>query len=934
MKYILVALIGFVFFMTAPSAIASSDVVYEQTAEWVKSANLQQVLDENPDSEAVLVILDQQKQLEFGKVSSYIDVAVRIDSTKTMSNMLSLFRPSWHPDQGNLIIHRYEIIRGEQTIDLLETDNLFDVIRREKNLERQQINGMLTAISQIENLQLDDIVRMSYTITTQNEALSGRVQSSGGFVTSTVNVDFVRQTVRWPNKLNVSWRGSKEEIIPVESRNSGWTTISLDYRPKEPKVKIPKNAPNRFQNRNHYEVSSFTSWKDVSRVNAALYPLDERIEPGGDLEAQIQAIADQTSDDGERMVLAVRLVQDKVRYLYNGMGFGNYTPQTPEETWRLRYGDCKAKTYLLLVTLRRLGIKASPMLVSTSQRDAVADRLPSFQAFNHIIVKAELDGKTYWLDGTQSGTRASDIADSPTHRYGLTSVAGGSDLEEIPIRRPGRPYQDVQVTYDLAAGTKLPVPFEVYAVLRDTDAQKLKNTIAQRTEEKAKELMEETALQYVLDGLVTETEFTFNEDEEIGYLSAKGLAYLDWKKKTDRYQHETWSMADTFKIQKVRDEEELRDLPVLLNYPRYFRYQVTYKLPDRYAGAELKGQTEVEDEFGGFQFNRQVRKSGNQVVTREEHYTGRWELPAREFELQRRKLASLTRKGVEILLPENVAGPWVEIENYKKTDGLERHRQAFDTHVANAKYDDPDPLANRAYFFQLIGDYERAMADVQAALAIESDPENQKWLADLQVGSDAESAIESYQEAIRIKPAYFDALLALTRLHIRRNEFEEAKQVLKDGLERGLKDADADSIKIEILIAEGKFDEAMSIVNALVDEEPDSASYLADRCLVRTIRNTNLDLALDDCTNMIELAKRGTYYHFLRALVHYRKGDYQNAVDDLDKSLKVNDELGYVYRARSAANQRLGNLTQAEDDLQASKFFYKYSGWYWSHFWN
>ncbi len=204
----------------------------------------------------------------------------------------------------------------------------------------------------------------------------------------------------------------------------------------------------------------------------------------------------------------------------------------------------------------------------------------------------------------------------------------------------------------------------------------------------------------------------------------------------------------------------------------------------------------------------------------------------------------------------------------------------------------------------------------------------------MQLGSDAESAIESYQEAIRIKPAYFDALLDLTRLHIRRNEFEEAKEVLKDGLDSGLKDADADSINIEILIAEGKFDEAMSIINVLVDEEPDSASYLADRCLIRITRNANLDLALDDCTNMIELATRGAYYHFLRALVHYRKGDFQNAVDDLDKSLKVNDELGYVYRARSAANQKLGNLTQAEDDLQASKFLYKYSGWYWSHFWN
>jgi len=128
-------------------------------------ADLNRILEENPKSEAVLVILDQQSQLEVGKVSSYRDVAVRIDSAKTMSQMMSLFRPIWHPDQGDLTIHRYEIVRGNEIIDLTAMDDIFDVIRREKNLERQQVNGMLTAISQIEELQLNDIVRMSFTVT-------------------------------------------------------------------------------------------------------------------------------------------------------------------------------------------------------------------------------------------------------------------------------------------------------------------------------------------------------------------------------------------------------------------------------------------------------------------------------------------------------------------------------------------------------------------------------------------------------------------------------------------------------------------------------------------------------------------------------------------------------------------------------------------------
>jgi len=722
--------------------------------------------------------------------------------------------------------------------------------------------------------------------------------------------------------------------VPEQYSQGEWTILNFDYRPEEPDFEIPKNAPTRFKQKNYFEMASFTSWKDVSRVNAALYPENDGIIAGGELNREIQAIANQTSDKKERMALALQMVQDKVRYLYNGLGFGNYTPQTPEETWQLRYGDCKAKTYLLLAALRRMGIKAVPMLVSTTQGDVVKERLPSFQAFNHIIVKAELNGKVYWLDGTGNDTRLADMSDSPTHRYGLPSLKRGAELEEIPIRRPGRPYQMVKVIYDLTAGTKLPAPFELQATLRDSDARDLKEAVAQRSAEKTKEMREKLALQYVLDGLLTETQFTYDEEQETGFLTAKGLSYLDWETKAGKRRHELWSMADGFKIQKSRDQEELRELPVEIGYPYYFKYHVTYDLPERYNAAEMSGQSEFSAELGGYQFSRSVRKEDNRIISEEEYYTSRWELPASEFELERQELALLQRKNAEIILPQDTPAPWQELEDYKIANGIAKHWEAFDKHVALAKADDDSALENRAYFFQSIGDYERAIADVQAALVIESDPENYKWLGDLQLGLDPIAAKASYNKAIAIKPAYFDALLKLIRLQLRREEFQEANAILQEAKSDGLRDTSVDSLQIEILQAEGKFKEALQIMNALVDEEPDEASYLADRCMLRAMEKIDLDLALEDCTNMIELAKRSSYYHFMRGLVHYRQGDYQFAVDDLDKAIKVDDHLGHIYRLRAAAHDKVGNTTKSEDDLKAATFYYKYAGWYWGHFIN
>ncbi len=911
--------------LASPPANANAAPLYDAPADWVEVADLDTILEQAAGSEAILVLIDQQSQLEAAHLYSYQDVAVRIDSAKTMSNMARLFTPSWHPDRGNLIIHRFEIVRAGETIDLTSSGDIFQVIRREKNLERQMINGMLTAFSQLEDLQLGDVVRLSYTITQTNDALDGRVQTSGRFLSEDVNIDFLRQIVRWPEEMEVNWRVSKEEIVPSRQTIDGWNILDFDYRVPQLDVEIPKNAPVRFKDANYFEAASFASWEDVWQVNDKLYPEDDGIVTGGELDLMIKAIAEQTDDKKERMALAVRLVQDQIRYLFNGMGFGNYAPQSPEETWRLRYGDCKAKTYLLLAALRRLGITAEPMLVHLNQRDAVAERLPSFQAFNHIVVRAELDGMAYWLDGTGTGTRQDDLQDSPTFRFGLTE----NGLEEIPIRKPGRPYQRVNVTYDLKAGVDLPAPFELYAELRDTDATKIKNAITQLSAERAKETAEEVALDYVLDGLVTETQFTYDDELETGFLTAKGLAYLTWSKKGERQRHELWSHANNFSVQESRDEEELRDLPVTLGFPRFFEYNVTYILPEKYGRAELTGQTSVSEDLGGYHLERDVSKTENRIVSQEYYYTNRWELPASQFEPERQQISDLNRRKVALVLPEDTPGPWHEISNYVASGGAQTHREAFDAHVANATDDRETALANRAYFFEVIGNYDAAIEDLEASLELKSDPTNYKWLGDLQLGSSPTDAKASYTRAIALSPAYFDALLALTRLHIRLLEFEQAHALLDQAQDNGLTNTSVDSLRIEVLQAEGQFERALTVMDGLVEEEPESEYYLADRCLIRMMEAQDLDLALEDCTNMIEIAKRSSYYHFLRALVHYRMENYELALSDLDKSIRASDSNGYAYKLRSATHDKLGNTGLARDDMMAAKYFDRAAGWYW-----
>lgn len=119
-------------------------------------------------------------------------------------------------------------------------------------------------------------------------------------------------------------------------------------------------------------------------------------------------------------------MQKQVRYLFLGMDGGGYRPATAETTWARRFGDCKAKTALLLALLQALDIEARPVLVQTGPSDGLETRLPRMGAFNHVLVEARLGGKPIWpLSPTwNSAARSWSTSSISTRARGCPGLPG------------------------------------------------------------------------------------------------------------------------------------------------------------------------------------------------------------------------------------------------------------------------------------------------------------------------------------------------------------------------------------------------------------------------------------------------------------------------------------------------------------------------------
>src|SRR3569623_768945 len=134
-----------------------------------------------------------------------------------------------------------------------------------------------------------------------------------------------------------------------------------------------------------------------------LYLKASTIGPDSPVMAEVKRIAALSADPKVRASEALRVVQSQVRYLARVDGLGNYTPESADTVWSGKSGDCKGKTVLLLAMLRALGITAEPALVSATDGDGLDASLPMPGRFNHVIARATIGDKVYWLDGARLG---------------------------------------------------------------------------------------------------------------------------------------------------------------------------------------------------------------------------------------------------------------------------------------------------------------------------------------------------------------------------------------------------------------------------------------------------------------------------------------------------------------------------------------------------
>ncbi len=377
------------------------------------------------------------------------------------------------PEFQKIFFHKVILWRNGIIISQLNTAQI-KVVQEETEAGDFQYNGIKRAFVIVKGVQKEDRIEFAYSVTGFNPVFGDHFSDKIYFVNSTFVANYF-ETFIVPAGRKINIKSFNNAPPPAETEQGSmhiyhWSNPPIKLQESQPGV------PGWFDNYPYITVSEFSNWQEVidwgvKLFNNYQYPLTEELKSRI---KQWRLIAKGDKDLYTNM--AIRFVQDQVRYL--GLEMGQYThqPHTPAVVYHQRFGDCKDKALLLATLLQQENIPAWVALVNTVNRSKLGEATPSTGEFDHAIVAIERSSGFAYVDATAAYQRG-ELANTfiPAYGYALLLRAGENKLQPVV---PG----DI---YNTTVEEKLKVPYSdscrmnVITVYRGGAADAMRSNLAE-----------------------------------------------------------------------------------------------------------------------------------------------------------------------------------------------------------------------------------------------------------------------------------------------------------------------------------------------------------------------------------------------------------------------------------------------------------------------
>lgn len=226
-----------------------------------------------------------------------------------------------------------------------------------------------------------------------------------------------------PKDLQIQYRFSPKDLSPrirevEDCKLYSWVISKPEPLKSEPFMPLIVDVGDMLH------ISTVPAWKDIANWYSDVS--NDKSEEDFEIRSLYNRLFPEGSSKLSQFEKAKKIyeyIEENIRYSSVSFRQSAFVPQRASATLTTRLGDCKDLSNLFVTLARMAGMEAQMVLVDTRDNGQKDMLLPSIE-FNHCIVKALLDGKSYYIE----------LTDNYLPFTALPNTLNGALALEIPVK--------------------------------------------------------------------------------------------------------------------------------------------------------------------------------------------------------------------------------------------------------------------------------------------------------------------------------------------------------------------------------------------------------------------------------------------------------------------------------------------------------------------
>lgn len=806
---------------------------------------------------------------------------------------------SYNADNESIDIRSVRVIKPDGSIVITGSDNVQDLsapVAREAPMytDARQKHVTVAGLAVGDTLEYDIVV-------TSKPLLAGEFWYTEAVDCNAVCLDRqVELNVPAERPLKLKGPGDAQPVVRNEAdrRIYTWKTstahvLTVADLMKNYKVSVTSLLEGaRLPTPRRILFSTFQSWSDVGAWYAAL-ERDRRV-PNAEVRAVADGIVKGKTTDLQKARALYDWVSSNIRYVSLSFGIGRIQPHAASEVLANRYGDCKDKTTLLEAMLNAEGIQGEAAIVN-SMFDVDID-VPSPLQFDHVITVVPIIGQNHWLDPT--------VGVAPFD-YLLPQLRGKRALV-VSLSKPPAIVEAPQL---------LPLPTMYHVSLEGTatDDAKLDATLKLQTRGDLETLIRILFTRIPPDQIQTALEPMMKQAHspayEFNFSDFKASNVSDTTKPVEAQMHFTGRL-EYVDLKSTKPGEFAREItrelsrevlalvpgveskPDAHNKPEQMAVQLggpkEYSLDLSISVPTVKSSPEQPPESVHLANDYAEYEATSSWSGQTFHATWRLNLRVPEVpEKNAKEYAEFVQKVAESLEEKRVklaTAPVTVVGSEKSTDSALGVKPSTAASASNVASSLPSSEA--------VGLLKQGQDEAK----------RQNWA----------NAIQSFQSALKLDPAYPDAWHELGRAYMSSRNYKDAESAFRKHLEFAPDNRLAYLDMAWVLYIEKKFDEDVQLLEKRVASAPNDADAHT-RLGAAYLALHQADKAVPELEKGTSLAPRYEYARYNLAQAYLQAGLNDKAAAAFTKAIELDDSDMTLNNAAYQLAQKACSLDLAEN---------------------